>query len=122
MAQRAVAGSGYRCSHTVIPGCLLDGHESGCFRSVCPLTAGTHRSGSPPRFRPDGGYGSVATLVGSNHPGLGLLIRYDWTFHGQCFLDLSLYFTGYVALFPPAARHSRILLVRGFSSLPHCVG
>ena len=40
-----------------------------------------------PRVRPDGGYGSVATLVGSNHPDLELLGLCDRTFHEQCFLD-----------------------------------
>ena len=44
---------------------------------------------SPPRFRPDGGYGSVATLIGSYHPKVGLLGLCDRTFHGQCFLDVS---------------------------------
>ena len=39
----------------------------------------------PPRFRPDGGYGSVATLVGSNTPGLGLLVKGIRTFHGLNF-------------------------------------
>ena len=57
----------------------------------------------------------MATLVGSNHPGLGLLVLYDQTFHGQCLLDLSLYFTGYVVLLPTAARHIRFMLVRVFS-------
>ena len=35
----------------------------------------------------------MATLVGSNHPGLGFLVLEDRTFHGQYFLDLSVYFT-----------------------------
>ena len=36
------------------------------------VAAGCPGAQSPPRFRPDGGHGSVATLVGSDHPGLRL--------------------------------------------------
>ena len=88
---------------------------------------GGRRGGCPgaqstPRFNPDGGYGSMATLVRSNHPGLELLVRNNQTFYGQYFLSLSLYFTVYVALLPAAARHIRLQLVRVFSGLPPCVG
>ena len=64
----------------------------------------------------------MVTLIGSNRPGLGLLVLTDRTFHGQYFRDLSVYFTVYVALLPTAMRHVRFLLVRVFSGLPPCVG
>ena len=62
----------------------------------------------------------MATLAGSDHPGSGLLIWSDGTFHGNI-LDLNGSRAAYVAL-EQAIRHIRFLLVRVFSGLPPCEG
>ena len=84
----AFSGSGDGCGYPATSRCVFDGNEFGCPRSVCLLTArhGIQYSGirtgfawfpisgsgggcsgtpRPPRFCPNGGHGSVATLTGS---------------------------------------------------------
>ena len=66
------------CLHGMASKLLKLGLASSDFPSA-EVTAGQ----SPPRFCKDGGHGSVATLIGSDHAGLRHVVMYDQTFRGR---------------------------------------